>query len=184
VDQSEACERLRTYQSSAAGPGASCTIWEACRATSAASLYFPSITINGRTYWDGGMNSNNPILQVIEEAKSEFGDGRAFQAIVSIGTGKGPIADPSSHVLGVVNYAIKRMADTQQKHTEFVSRYPDLQEQYFRFNEENELYKIDLADWKKLGEVERLANEYIASVAGRKLINSCARKLARGASNT
>ncbi len=76
------------------------------------------------------------------------------------------------------------MTDIQQKHTEFVSRYPDLQEQYFRFNEESKLYKIDLADWKELDEVERLANDYIASVAGQRMINSCARRLSRTTSNT
>jgi hypothetical protein len=98
--------------------------------------------------------------------------------MVSIGTGKGQIADPSSYVVGVVKYAIHRMTDTQQKHTEFVSRYPDLQEQYFRFDDEEELYKIDLADWKKLDQVEKLANAYVASSEGKRTILAYARKLA------
>jgi predicted acylesterase/phospholipase RssA len=144
-------------------------------------LFFPTITINGRSYWDGGMNSNSPILQVMEEATSEFGEGRKFQAVVSIGTGKGPKSDPSSHVIGVVNYAIKRMTDTEEKHTDFLNRFPDKHEQYFRLNEENEMHQIDLADWKKLGKVEKLANDYVASVAGQRMIKACAQRLSRTA---
>jgi hypothetical protein len=109
------------------------------------------------------MNSNNPILEVIKEAKMEFGPDRQFQAIVSIGTRKGPIADPSSHLVGVMQYAIHQMTDTRKKHEEFKNRYPDLIENTYRFNKEGELHKIDLADWRKLNQVEELAMEYIRS---------------------
>ena len=127
------------------------------------------------------MNSNNPILQVIEEAKSEYGQYRSFQAIVSIGTGRGPNADPSSHLFGVMQYAIHQMTNTQKMHKEFLDRYPDLLDQYFRFNEEGDLYKIDLADWKMLKQVEDLANNYVESRKGKELIAACAGKLARTA---
>lgn len=126
------------------------------------------------------MNSNNPILQVIEEAKSEHGSDRKFQVIVSIGTGKGPQSDPSSHLLGVMQYAIHQMTDTQKKHAEFLSRYDDLKNDYYRFNEEEALHKIDLADWKKLDRVEDLAMEYVSSTMGQRQILACAAKLARG----
>jgi len=125
------------------------------------------------------MNSNNPILQVMEEARSEFGEARKFQAVVSIGTGKAPKSDPSSHALGVAKYAIKRMTDTEEKHTDFINRFPDKHGEYFRFNEEDEMHHIDLADWKKLGKVEKLANDYVASVVGQREIKKCARKLSR-----
>jgi hypothetical protein len=125
------------------------------------------------------MNSNNPILQIIEEAKWGFGQDKPFDAIVSIGTGKGPIENPSSHLLGVVQYAIHQMTDTQRKHTEFAERYPGLGSKYFRFNEEGDLYRIDLADWKQLHRVEQLANEYVTTSQVVTQIKSCARKLAR-----
>ncbi|KAH6663483.1 acyl transferase/acyl hydrolase/lysophospholipase [Halenospora varia] len=179
IDQENSCERIRTYGHASVSSAASCSIWQACRATSAASLYFPPMTINERTYWDGGMNSNNPILEVIEEAKSEFGEGKAFQVIVSIGTGKPPVTNPSSHLFGVMKYAIKQMTDTQKKHSEFLRRYPDLVDDYYRFNEEGDMHKIDLADWQKLGRVEELATEYVLSVQGKGYILECARKLAR-----
>ena len=52
------------------------------------------------------MNSNNPILQLIEETRAEFGQSRPFQAIVSLGTGRRPAADPSSRLLEMIQLAI------------------------------------------------------------------------------
>ncbi|KAH0562656.1 hypothetical protein GP486_002662 [Trichoglossum hirsutum] len=179
IDKSDICERLRTYDTGRNGSAASCTIWQACRATSAAPLYFPSIEINDRIYWDGGMNSNNPILQVIQEVRSEYGRDAPFEAIVSIGTGKPPRVNPGSHVLSVIKYAIKEMTSTEKKHEEFVSSYPDLEDQYFRLNAEDNLYRVDLADWKRLPQVEEIANNYITSPQGRREILTCAKKLAK-----
>ncbi|KAI9776243.1 MAG: hypothetical protein M1839_000476 [Geoglossum umbratile] len=184
IDKSDICERLRTYDTRRNGSAALCTIWQACRATSAAPLYFPSIEINDRTYWDGGMNSNNPILQVIQEVRSEHGEDTPFEAIVSIGTGKSPKLDPGSHVFSVIKYAIKEMTNTEKKHEEFVSSYLDLEDQYFRFNEDGNLYRIDLADWKQLPRVEEIANNYITSARGRREILACAKKLAKRRGDT
>lgn len=109
------------------------------------------------------MDSNNPTLEVIEEAKAEFGQSKPFQAIVSLGTGRKPTTDPSSHLFGTIQYAFHRITDTQRPHRDFLKQYPDLKGQYFRFNAEGDLYKINLADHKKLEQVEQLANDFVAS---------------------
>lgn len=51
-----------------------CKIWEAARATSAASTFFEPIKIGDRMYVDGALKHNNPIEKVDEESrgKSEF----------------------------------------------------------------------------------------------------------------
>jgi hypothetical protein len=60
-----------------------CTIVEAARATSAAPFYFPVTEILGTSYWDGGLQNNNPICQVLAE------NGPGIPAVVvSLGTGK------------------------------------------------------------------------------------------------
>jgi predicted acylesterase/phospholipase RssA len=179
IQESDLCERLRTYDTRNNGPATPCTIWRACRATSAAPLYFPSIKINDRTYWDGGMNSNNPILQVVQEVRSEFGEDSNIAAIVSIGIGKAKKVDPGSYIFSLLKYAVKEMTNTEKKHAEFKANYPDLIAQYFRFNEEDQLHDIDLADWKKLARVEQIADKYVTSTQGRQLVSDCARKLAR-----
>jgi hypothetical protein len=78
-----------------------------------------------------------------------------------------------------MQYAIHQMTDTQKKHEEFKNRYPDLVEDTYRFNEEGELHNIDLADWRKLNQVEELAMEYVLSPQGRRDISSCAAKLVK-----
>ncbi|KAH6962463.1 acyl transferase/acyl hydrolase/lysophospholipase [Ilyonectria sp. MPI-CAGE-AT-0026] len=177
------CERLRTYdcndlQKARATP---CTIWEACRATSAAPVYFPSIRIKGRTYWDGGLSKNNPIREVYDEAISEY-DGHPFEAIVSIGTGMPFQGDPSTSGMGLLNYAIQKMTDTELEHKEFsklVSKDEQLRDRYFRFNDETRLCQVDLAAYEKLDEVESCARDFVASPVGGKLVMDCAAKLAR-----
>lgn len=44
-----------------------CKIVDACLATSAATTFFDSITINGITYIDGGFGQNNPSRVALEE---------------------------------------------------------------------------------------------------------------------
>lgn len=48
-------------------------LWEAARATSAATSFFDPITIDGSTYWDGALGANNPVNQLWKEAKEAFG---------------------------------------------------------------------------------------------------------------
>jgi patatin-like phospholipase/acyl hydrolase len=51
-----------------------CKIWEAARATSAASTFFEPIKIGDRMYVDGALKHNNPVEKVDEESqgKSKF----------------------------------------------------------------------------------------------------------------
>lgn len=71
-----------------------CSIIDACLATSAATTFFPPITINGVEYVDGGFGKNNPSeaalkelestdwLSPMEDAMKEVG------CFVSVGTGR------------------------------------------------------------------------------------------------
>jgi hypothetical protein len=107
------------------------------------------MTINSRAYRDGGMDSNNRTLEVIE-AKAEFDQSRPFQATVSLGIGRKPTIDSSSHLFGMIRYAIQSMTDTQRAHAQFEKQYADLKGLYFRFDAEGDLYKINLADYEEL----------------------------------
>ena len=49
-----------------------CKIWEAARATSAASTFFDPIKIGNRTYVDGALKHNNPIEKVDEESRGRI----------------------------------------------------------------------------------------------------------------
>lgn len=49
-----------------------CKIWEAARATSAASAFFDPIEIQGVDFVDGGLLYNNPIQQAEKESRGMF----------------------------------------------------------------------------------------------------------------
>jgi len=107
-------ERIRSYHSidPAVQDTSSYTIWEAARATSAAPLYFPAIKVHGRDYFNGGLDSNNPVVEVIEEARREF-PGAVIGTVVSIGTGKGVIPDPVPPFSNILLHFIHRSTDTE-----------------------------------------------------------------------
>ena len=51
---------------------------------------------------------------------------------------------------------------------------------YFRFQGETDVGEIDLSDADELDVIEEMANQYLASSAGRHMSTSCAAKLASG----
>lgn len=179
VDATHECVRLRTYSSNSVVDEPLYTIWEAGRATSAAPLYFPPMEIQGHRYYDGGMQSNNPILETIEEAYLLHGADAPIRAIVSIGTGKSKSHEPDGNLIRVMKSLSARATNTEAKHDEFLRRYGNLHDSYFRLQEPDALGKIDLAASDKLEEVEKLAEQYLISELGRALISECARKLLR-----
>ena len=153
------------------------TICQASRATSAAPLYFPPINVAGKEYYDGGMASNNPIIEAVREATTEF-QGHNISAIVSIGTGASKIVAPNRGLQSVIDHMVARVTDTEEKWAEFLALFPLHENVSFRFQEKGNLGSIDLASSDRLEEVEKLAKAYVASPEVRVKINECARKIA------
>ena len=177
ADPKHVCERLRTYdfhpeESQATG----CTMWEAARATSAAPVYFPPMEINGQTYFDGGMKRNNPVIEVIRETHLLYGEHVPFRIVLSIGTGRTEPSSMGSGIVGIMKKVIWDTTNTEKDHQECLSTYPMLP--YYRLNGGEDLAKIDLADFSKIGDIEKIAREYIRSEEGSTLIEECARTLA------
>lgn len=83
--------RFRTY-TVRSNPSANCQIWEAARATTAAPTFFKRIEIGEEgqakeEFFDGGLRCNNPVDEVLNEARDIFGNDRRVNCVVSIGTG-------------------------------------------------------------------------------------------------
>jgi predicted acylesterase/phospholipase RssA/pimeloyl-ACP methyl ester carboxylesterase len=173
-------ERIRSYRS--IDPNARNTsaykIWEAARATSAAPMYFPRVHIGDRTYFDGGLESNNPVIEVIEEALEEF-PGAKIDTIISIGTGESSSPDPHG-TLNILKHFIHRATNTEAQHQRVLREriFRDLLPGYFRLQGEAKLGEIDLAGFDKLDEIERLAESYLASSEGKHIVANCAARLA------
>jgi hypothetical protein len=138
-------------------------------------MYFPAIQINGSHYFDGGLHCNNPILEVVDEARTEFPESD-FDAIVSIGTGRGKVAEPFAPVQNFIGSAIGRLTTTEHQHDQLKERhdFSSIEASYFRFQEMEDLGKIDLAAADKLDEIEYLARSYLRSPDIARQITSCA----------
>lgn len=174
-------ERIRSYRSidPNARDSSTYTIWEGARATSAAPMYFPTITVHGQTYFDGGLDCNNPVIEVIKEARLEF-PGSRIKTVVSIGTGSAKISEPEPYLHNIFLSFIQRATDTEARHQEVLKEdaFNDVRAGYYRFQGKFDLGEIDLADTDRLDEIEKLAEKYIGSEEGKKAIESCAVRLA------
>ncbi|KOS47673.1 hypothetical protein ACN38_g1342 [Penicillium nordicum] len=151
---------FRTYDNSAALNGF--TIWEAARATSAATTFFKPIKI-GRDnieYIDAGFGHNNPCDKLIAEAKEVF-PGRSDMQILSIGTGLGNVVSMKSNFISIIG-AMKKMATSSNKVAARLEDRYGGNGQYFRFNVEHGLEDVTLSDWKKESTISTNTNNYLS----------------------
>lgn len=148
-----------------------CKIWEAARATSAATTVFDRIAIGPQAsrieYLDAGLGYNNPIDLVIEESSLCFGSQANASCILSIGTGE----------MGATGYAqpkgfqkllptklvnvLKDIATNCGRKAEECAKRFSGREIYFRFNVSIGLEKIPLAEWKDMGLVRAHTQNYM-----------------------
>jgi len=148
-----------------------CTIWEAARATTASPTFFKGIEIgrhgSKERFIDGGVGRNNPIAQVFEEAELVF-PGRLVACAISIGTGQAktiaiPKPSPLQRMLpsDVVNAVIQIAGDCERTAEEISRRFKSRANFHFRFNVEQGLQQITLAQWDRLGEVTTHTKQYM-----------------------
>ncbi|KAF5576704.1 calcium-independent phospholipase [Fusarium pseudoanthophilum] len=178
----EKVKRIRSYEpldQQTNAPAERFKIWEAARATSAAPMYFPHIEAGGVSYFDGGLESNNPVIEVIEEAKQEFPDDK-ISTVISVGTGAYQASDASAGLAGFMNYMINMATSTEKHHRAVLEdpRFADIRKEgYFRLNGTLELGAIDLAAVERMDEIECLAEAYLGSNEGQQQIGMCAERL-------
>jgi len=164
---------FRTYQAPK-NRTYNCTIWESARATTAAPAFFKRIVIGepaaSHPYIDGGVGCNNPITQVLEEASLVFPD-RQVACIISIGAGQADticIPEPRGlqRVLPLdVVEAMQEIATDCERSAETVARrFQGTSNVYFRYNVEQGLQNVGLAQWERLDEVTAHTEHYLRMV--------------------
>jgi predicted acylesterase/phospholipase RssA len=186
-ERNHKAERIRSYlprkrDGHSERDTASYKIWQAARATSAAPIYFPAIEIDSHMYFDGGLDCNNPILELVDEAQNEFSNAR-IDSIVSIGTGVGNVVEPTGSIIQVIQSMINRVTSTEKQHEEFQRRpdYEKFRESYFRFQAGTELGSIGLAEVDRLDDIEQIAREYLNLPEVKSSISKCATRILNSA---
>jgi predicted acylesterase/phospholipase RssA len=175
--------RLRSYRSPR-GRDRDVKIWEAGRATSAASSFFDPITVDafGEYFVDGATGVNNPVYEVWSEAQDiwpslSFEDN--VRCLVSIGTGVPSLTPFKGSLMGIFE-VLKKIATETQKTAELFSRdKAKLGEEgrYHRFDVVRGLEDVGLENVMKMPEIVAASDRYVESQAVFKQMNVCAEKM-------
>lgn len=156
-------------------------IWEACRATSAASSFFDPIAV-GRykeEFVDGATGANNPVREVWDQAQLVWGpeplDGKV-KCLVSIGTGVPSLKPFNNDFLHIGETLVAIATETEQTAERFQRDRPllDSTGRYYRFNVLRGLEGIGLEESKKVKEIAAATRRYIASQDISKQMQACA----------
>lgn len=160
-------------------------IWEACRATSAASSFFDPIAIGryGEEFVDGATGANNPVWEVWNQAQLMWGpqplEGR-IKCMVSIGTGV-PSSKPfRDDVFHIGNTLVAIATETEQTAKRFRRDKSTLDGScwYYRFNVDRGLEEIGLEESKKKKEIVATTRRYVGSQDVFKQMQACADNMA------
>ncbi|KAK5653385.1 hypothetical protein OQA88_8870 [Cercophora sp. LCS_1] len=160
------------------------TIWQACRATSAATTFFDPIAIGpfNEHFVDGALGANNPVYALWNQARDVWGDQLrgSLKCLVSIGTGLPALRPVRDDVLRIwatlEDLATETEKAAQQFHRD--KSHLDDEGRYYRFNVDRGLEAIGLEESKKKTEIAAATRRYVESQAVFKQMKACANNIA------
>ena len=162
----------------------STTVWQACRATSAATTFFDPIAIGpyGEEFVDGALGANNPINELWIEAKDVWGGQLEAKlgCVVSIGTGvrkSAAVKDDALNIWTTLQAIATETENTARKFHHDKSRLDDAG-RYYRFNVDCGLEDVGLEESQKKKEIAAATRDYVASRTVFKQMQACAKELA------
>lgn len=147
-------------------------IWQAARATSAASTFFEPIEIGpyDEEFVDGASGANNPIRELWTEASDIWSDvgplHETIKCLVSIGTGAPALKPFGSSMLEVAKTLKDISLETERTAKKFGDEHYQLRREgrYFRFNVIKGLEDIGLEHANKRKEIVSATRAYISEM--------------------
>jgi predicted acylesterase/phospholipase RssA len=147
-----------------------CTIVQVVRATTARPGLFKSVDIEDHgiklSYIDAGLGCNNPTARMLDKSKLIFLD-QPVGSIISVGTGQtqaASIPTPSRIERILLNNTARAtesiVTNCERTAQEIQGRFQNVPGVYFRFNVEQGLQNIDMADLGKLSVVAAHTMQY------------------------
>ena len=160
-------------------------IWEACRATSAASSFFDPIAAGpyGEEFVDGATGANNPVWEVWNQAQLMWGPEPVesrIKCLVSIGTGVPSLKPFRDDVFHIGKSLLAIATETEQTAERFRRDKSHLDDsgRYYRFNVDRGLEGIGLEESKRRKEIAAATRRYVGSQGVFKQIQACADNMA------
>ncbi|KAI3550675.1 phospholipase [Colletotrichum filicis] len=160
-------------------------IWEACRATSAATSFFDPITIgrHKNEFVDGAVGSNNPVRSVFTEAATFWDvEGRLpdhLDCLVSVGTGMPATKPYGDKFWDIANTLVKIATESEATATSFAEENSFLEDSgcYYRFNVSQGLQEVQLEDAAAQPTIVAATETYLEGRQVYQRIRSCAKRL-------
>jgi hypothetical protein len=145
-------------------------IWEAARATTAASNFFKPQKLgrgkSAQSYIDAAIGVNNPVDYLLAEAVQEFGSARRLGCVVSIGTGTRDVklerGFAPAYLFRIISTLKNTATDGQETHRRLQSRLSPFPGAYYRFTVPDAAEKVGLHHYKKIPLLKTLTAEYLA----------------------
>lgn len=161
------------------------TICEAALATSAATGFFDPVSIGARQFVDGALGANNPVDEVEGEAAniwcSETGDLKPLvKCFISIGTGNPGKKAIKDNMLKLLSGTLVKIAtETEETEKKFVARWAKHydEKRYFRFNVDQGLQEVGLAEHKEQGKMEAVTDEYLRHQSQKFRVRDCVQNM-------
>lgn len=145
-------------------------IWEACRATSAATSFFDPIAIGPHkdTFVDGALGANNPVYALWNQAQDVWGVDhlqKNLECIVSIGTGIPTLRPFRDDVKNIGPMLVSLATETEKTAEQFSRDKASLGDggRYYRFNVSHGLEEVGLEESKKVAEIGASTDRYLES---------------------
>ncbi|KAL0930568.1 ankyrin repeat protein [Colletotrichum truncatum] len=151
-------------------------MWEALRATSAASTYFKEYRRGNEGYVDGAFKSNNPIFEVHNEAADLWPGRDVF--LISIGTGTKPNEPLGGHVVKLARSMTRLVTATEGTWIRFHRTHKHLAEdsRLFRFSAPG-IGVVDLGNYKMMGDVAMKTGTYLRDTTTARDVSACSKEM-------
>jgi len=138
-------------------------IWEAARATSAASTLFDPIQIGtrGETFVDGALGFNNPIRLLDRESRDLWpNDDRIF---LSIGAGSPPTRNMPGNIVDLAKRLGEIVVETERTAEGFQQDNPTLvsEHRYYRVNVIHGLEDVKLQEYWATAQIYAVTETYL-----------------------
>ncbi|OQV09068.1 hypothetical protein CLAIMM_13246 [Cladophialophora immunda] len=143
-----------------------------------------SYNIGACSYVDGAIGANNPVNQVEEEAADIWCEdtGRLqpiVKCFISVGTGHADFTTIKNSSLRSVAHSIEKVAtETKATDNEFTGRWREhLDTRYFRFNVEEGLHSVRLAEYKQEAVIDAGTRLYLDGHGVKRKVRACVQNL-------
>jgi hypothetical protein len=143
------------------------------------------VSIGARQFVDGALGANNPVDEVEEEASniwcSETGDIKPLvKCFISIGTGNPGMKAIKDNMFKFLSGTLVAIAtETERTAERFAARWRQHfdKSRYFRFNVQQGLPGVGLAEYQEQGVIEATTDEYLRQTEQKLRVRDCVRNL-------